>query len=112
MQAQWNEGVGRRRHHNAPRATDRAPVGRELRPVPKLDGKLGDPGEVEDDGERPVMGGQGAGGRVQVDGYLPGEDAGKRRQQYLVGLIEEQRERVIDGVTRHRLSYTTGSSDG
>jgi hypothetical protein len=50
--------------------------------------------------------------RVQVDGYLLGEDAGKRRQHYLAGLIEEQRERVIDGVTRHRPSYTTGRSDG
>jgi hypothetical protein len=86
MQAQWNEGVGRWRHHDAPRVTDRAPIGREPRPVADLDGKLDDPGEIEDDGERPVMRGQGAGGRAQVDGYLPGEDAGERRQQYLVGL--------------------------
>jgi hypothetical protein len=33
------------------------------------------------------------------------------RQQDLVGLIEEQRERVIDSVTRHRLSYTMGGDD-
>jgi hypothetical protein len=86
VQAQRCEDIDWRRHHDAPRATDRAPIGRELRPVAELDGKLGDPGEIEDDGERPVMRGQGAGGRVQVDGYLPGEDAGERRQQYLVGL--------------------------
>ena len=86
--------------------------GRELRPVPELEGKLGDLGEIEDDGEGPVMRRQGAGGGVQVDGYLPGEDAAERRQQHLVGLIEEQAKRVVDSITRHRLTYTTGRGDG